>query len=281
MAQPALGMQIKQLEQELGAALLHRHSRGVSATAAGKLLYRHAHKILDAVDQARHEVSTFKRNEALQLRLGLNPSMIEVMGSDLLTDAKIKLPHVKISLTEERSQVLLQALERRQLDIALVYNVSDRPDLVRTAMVEEDLLFLTKTKLGDGETISFTEVLKQELAIGGERSVVRAVVEAEAQRLSLDVQPAFEVHSVPSLNTLVRRGIASTIMPYALCLKDVNARRLSAARIVGPNLTRTLYIAHQRAHPPILDDESVMDHLVELVTSYQAKIQRFARLLGR
>src|SRR5262245_36368764 len=56
VAQPALGSQIRQLEGELGVELLVRHSRGITPTPAGELLYNHARHILDDVDQAAREV---------------------------------------------------------------------------------------------------------------------------------------------------------------------------------------------------------------------------------
>ena len=56
IAQPALGLQIRKLEDELGAELLRRHSRGVEATEAGTVLLRHANAILKQVEQARQEV---------------------------------------------------------------------------------------------------------------------------------------------------------------------------------------------------------------------------------
>jgi LysR family nitrogen assimilation transcriptional regulator len=281
LAQPALGMQIKQLENELGTALLVRHSRGVVPTPAGKLLYRHARLILDAVEHARHEVTNLKGNKPASLRLGMNPSMVHILGPNLLTEVKSILPDVKVSLAEERSQMLLIALERRQLDVAIIYNVEDRPDLSRQALIEEDLLFLTAaSKAKRRSAVNFSEVLKSDLAIGGERSIVREIVEAEARRLSLSVRPAFEVHSLASMNSMVRRGVATTVMPYALCMNDIKKRTVIGRKIISPHLTRTLYVVHHRAHLPILDDERVNDYVFMLVKSYYSAIIPFARWIA-
>jgi len=274
-------MQIKQLENELGTALLVRHSRGVAPTPAGKLLYRHARLILDAVEQARHEVTGLRTRKPTSLRLGVNPSMVHILGPNLLTEVKSILPDVKVSLAEERSKMLLIALERRQLDVAIVYNVEDRPDLSRQALIEEDLLFLTAAKKAKGrDVVNFSDVLKSDLAIGGERSIVREIVESEARRLSLSVRPAFEVHSLASMNSMVRRGEASTVMPYALCMNDIKKRLVVGRRIISPQLTRTLYVVHNRAHLPILDDERVNDYVLMLVKSYFSAIVPFARWIA-
>ena len=66
IAQPALGLQIKKLEEELGTVLLVRHSRGVQVTEAGALLLRHAGSILQLVEDARLEVMDLSGDSARQ-----------------------------------------------------------------------------------------------------------------------------------------------------------------------------------------------------------------------
>ncbi len=269
LAQPALGAQIRQLEKELGVELIVRHSRGVSPTPAGKLLYRHAQRILDSVELAKQEVSALKSSKQFQLRLGVSPSMVLVMGPDLLMDAAREMPDIMISLEEERSPVLLDALENGQLDIAFLYNVDERPGLERRALLEEDfLLFTAPSKASEDDTVGFAEALRHDLVIGGERSGVRQVVESEAKRLSLEVRLAYEVHSVTSMKTMVARGTASTIMPYSLLANELRSGVLAGRRIVRPQLTRTLYIVRRRAHSPLLDDERVKAHLERVIDTY-------------
>lgn len=281
MAQPALGMQIKLLEDELGVSLLLRHSRGVAATPAGKLMYRHALRILDSIELARHEVQELRANKPPTLRLGVNPSFVQVIGPNLLTDAQKVLPDTKVSLTEERSHSLVNALERRQLDLALVYNIEDHPDFLREALIEEDLLFLTSAgSTRQRSAIQFAQVLKTNLAIGGELSIVRQILEAEARRLSLAVRPGYEVHSLTSMISVVRRGKATTVMPYALCMKDIKKGTAIGRRIISPNLTRTLYLVQQRTHLPVLDDERIRKFIFVLLRSYCSSIAPHARWIS-
>ncbi|MGE0315145.1 MAG: LysR family transcriptional regulator [Lautropia sp.] len=73
VAQPALGMQIRQLEEDVGVALLDRHSRGVTPTRAGALLLERARAILALVEQARSEVSACDRGRAKRCASGSRP----------------------------------------------------------------------------------------------------------------------------------------------------------------------------------------------------------------
>ena len=58
IAQPSLGQQVRNLEEELGTTLLVRHSRGVKPTEAGAILFQHASRILEDVRQAKEAVLT-------------------------------------------------------------------------------------------------------------------------------------------------------------------------------------------------------------------------------
>ena len=73
VAQTALGMQIRQLEEDLGVALLVRHSRGVEPTKAGSLLHARAVAILKDVEQARMDVQACEREYSETIRFGITP----------------------------------------------------------------------------------------------------------------------------------------------------------------------------------------------------------------
>lgn len=118
LAQPALGAQIRLLEEELGLPLLLRHSRGVTPTQAGRLLHERARAILADVDRARHDVRALGQRDRDHLALGVPPSIVLMLGSDLMTSARADMPNVSTSLIEERTPVLLEALGRGQVNLA-------------------------------------------------------------------------------------------------------------------------------------------------------------------
>src|SRR3954462_7731667 len=83
VAQTALGMQIRQIEEDLGVALLVRHSRGVEPTKAGKLLYARAMDILKLVEQTRIEVSASEHEDSEAIRFGITPALMLIAGTEL------------------------------------------------------------------------------------------------------------------------------------------------------------------------------------------------------
>lgn len=269
MAQPALGSHIRQLEDGLGAVLFTRHPRGVTPTSAGKLLYGEARRILGDVERLTKQIRQHSAERRIQLRLGACPSVIKVVSPNLLVDTAQSLPHVTISIIEERTAVLLEALAKGQLDIAFVNNVKEHPDLERTAVLEEDLLFVTApTQCPVPETISLSNALEHDLAIGGPNSVLRRILEAEAQRLSLPLRIAYEIHSLSSIKEMVATGITSSIMSYGIVAQEIRSGKLIGQRIASPGLTRTLYLVRPRENDLFVDEPGIEGFAQNIVDTY-------------
>jgi LysR family nitrogen assimilation transcriptional regulator len=265
VAQPALGVQIRQLETELGIELLVRHSRGVTPTQAGKLLFDRAKRILDEVEATQRELRAMNAQTMDHVVLGMPLSVMMLLGPDILLDAKREIPHVSLSLVEERSAVLLEMMGKGQIDILFGWNVAERADLQRTALLEEDLLLVTTPDLAGGTgPVSFAEALRHELVIAGERGVIRNIVQGEARRLGLTMKVAYEVHSISSMTSLIGRASAATIMPYSLAPREIDSGSLVARRIERPAITRTLYLVRPLNQSSIRREAEIMAFLESL-----------------
>jgi LysR family nitrogen assimilation transcriptional regulator len=243
VAQPALGLQIRQLEQELGVDLLVRHSRGVLPTEAGRILFERSNTILQLVQDTQQEIKSLGTVEREVLSLGLTPSIMLQIGTDMLLDAREAMPGVFLSLSEELSFVLVEALERGELDLAFAYEVAERPGLTLQPVLEEELVYVSAPdKALAGETISFPEALSRDLVLAGEKDSVRRLVEAAAERLSLQVRVPFEAQSVSAMKAVVARGAAASILPYGTAVDELKRGTLVSRRITGPAIKRTLYL---------------------------------------
>jgi LysR family nitrogen assimilation transcriptional regulator len=190
------------------------------------------------------------------------------------------MPGVFLSLSEERSNVLAEALERDQLDVILAYNIGARQGFERQAILEEDFIFVTSPdNAPTAPTVSLAEALEAELVIGGERGLIRSIVEAEAQRLSLKLRVAFEVHSINSMKSLIARGVGASVMPYSLAAEELRAGKLVGRKIDRPALTRTLYAvmpAGRHGHAP---DGEMMRFVKKLEERILAALGPYGRAL--
>lgn len=251
VAQPALGLQIRQLEDDLGVPLLVRHSRGVEPTDTGRLLYDRAVAILGQVAAVRSEVAALGRGSRETVTLGLSPSLMLLAGSELMLAARRDMPGVFLSLVEELSYVLVEGLERGEIDVALAYEVHDRPSLQREALFEEELVLVAPPGgIGPTDPISLSEALDCDLVMAGQRDSVRQLMQAAAEAQGIEVRVAYEARSVPAMKNLVRRGVAASIMPWGSAIEELRSG-LIVTRRIDPPIRRTLYLAKPTKRAPL------------------------------
>jgi LysR family nitrogen assimilation transcriptional regulator len=257
VAQPALGLQIRLLERDLGVALLVRHSRGVAATAAGRLLYERATGIVQSVEETRRAVMALDASQCETVVLGLTPSIMNQVGPDLLIDARDQAPNVFISLVEEMSFALVEALERGEVDLALAYDVPERQSLYRRPLLAEEVLFVTAPGGPAAATIAFAEALRHDLVLAGERDPVRRTVQMEAERRALPIKVSFEAQSISVMKSVVARGHAASFMPYGSAIDELRNGTLVARRVTDPTIRRTLYMVRPSKHSPFQQEDAI------------------------
>ncbi|MFD0668022.1 LysR family transcriptional regulator [Ramlibacter sp. MAHUQ-53] len=278
VAQPALGLQIKQMEEALGVSLLHRHSRGVEPTRAGRLLYERACEILRLVDEAERQVIAAGRQEREGILLGLTNGFANVVGRDLVQQARQDIPDVSLSLVEERSVVLVDALERHEIDIALAYEVHERPGLLRVPLLEEETLFVSRGEGGDVQplqsvpSIEFSEIARHALVMPGPRDGVRQQVLATARRLAVDLNVTLDVSSISMMKNMVAMGDACAVMPYGNVAEDIASGRIRGRRIVNPPLRRTLYLVRPHKRAPFQAEAGVLRLMSQVCRLYAERL---------
>lgn len=269
VAQPALGLQIRQLEEDLGVPLLIRHSRGVSPTEAGERLYTRALEILELVERTRSEVSLSGGDERENIVLGLTNGTTALIGAQLIRDADAALPKLQISLVEEMSSVLTDALDRGEVDIALAYDVPEKPGLLRVPLIEEEVVFVhTSADAEDLRPITFSSVLAMPLVLPNERDVIRARLQTIANELALPLRIGYEVSSIGMLKRLVADGGSASVMPYASVLDNVQAGLLRYRRIVDPTPKRILYLVRSTRRGRFVQEDEFIDFLQFGVCSF-------------
>lgn len=280
IAQTALGIQIRNLEDELGVELLKRHSRGVEPTAAGEILQRHAQDILNRVEAARMEVKAAGSADRLPISVGVTPSIMRLVGSDILVEARRELPGVSLRLVEDFSFVLQSRLEREELHYALTYNTPNEAWFARKALLEEDLLFATSPEQSTGApTIAFAEAIQTDLALASRQDVVYRLVQDEAVRLGLPVNVVYEVQSVRAIKNLVAKGVATSVLPMGAMVEELRKGSIVAHLIERPRITRTLFLVRHNQGVAGLDTARFEAFIVRIVDKLNHAIGQHSRFL--
>ncbi len=241
VAQPALGLQIRGLEDELGAQLMERHARGVVPTAAGLLALQWAQETLARTNALKAQLNALATGVSGTVKLGLVPSTATAFALPVLLAAQEELPNLRIQLAEAVGQVLREWVQQGRVDLALIFEAgnlkSDAP-----LLLTERLYFVT-ANLGDDAPagpISMSELLEQPLAMAAEGDLLRDTVESAARAMGVPLRIEYQVQSIGVILNLVRNGMASAVLPMPMVMDAVRDGALIARRIESPALIRHL-----------------------------------------
>src|SRR4051794_32935674 len=273
VAPTALGMQIRQIEEDVGTALLVRHSRGVEPTEAGSLLHARALAILKLVEETRRDVMACARQQKEMVRLGVTPALMLTLGPEIAVQVRENQPQITLGLVEAMSHVLAEALARGEVDFILCYDVPDDARFARIALLQDDLVLVTLPGPGKGEPITLADALDKSLAMPEAGDTVRNAVVRVAKELGLELKVSYEVRSISAMKSLVSRGAASSILPYASVLEEVRSGTLDARPIVMPPIRRTLFLASSTQRAPFRSE-------VGLSSAIKFALQRHTENLG-
>ena len=253
ISQPAVGEQIRNLEEELGTGLLVRHSRGIEPTEAGRLLFSKARAILMQVDDARAAVRGLSAGLRGSVTIGLTPGLTEASAAPVIEACAREYPGIVLNVIEDLSSSLVRRVGTGgdQLCLAVVsgFEVATTPGLAATRLFEEDLYAVAHpTMLGrSNEPIGFTEFAQCRLVLLGNGAAfqehglkAQLLRLAEAAAVSLSI--VSEISAISVVKQLAEREVGVAVLPWDAVRQLTEAGRLCARRIVSPRVCRTLHL---------------------------------------
>lgn len=140
VSQPALSVQIRQLEEMVGARLFDRDSRHVALTDAGRTLDEAAGRILRDVEAALELTRQAEAGEVGVLRMGFGPTLMLSTLAQVVRTYRLRYPGVRMDLRELATAEQVEALLRGDLDVGFVRGAEDDPRLQVELFAREPLL---------------------------------------------------------------------------------------------------------------------------------------------
>lgn len=138
--QSAVSQQIATLETETGLALLERHPRGVSLTAAGQALVGHAEGILAQLEAAEVALSAIAGLRGGRLRMASFPTAGAALMPPAIATFRAAYPEVELSLAEGEPEEIAPRLRAGELDLALLFEFEGDEAIVGEQMTRAELL---------------------------------------------------------------------------------------------------------------------------------------------
>lgn len=276
IAQPSLSQLVRNLEDSLGVELLIRTARGITATEAGERLYHHACRIESVLAAARADVVGVGSEPSGPVLFGMPPSVSMALSIPMAETIRLGMPQVQFSVTEAMTGHLRDWVMKGEVDLALLYDVSNIGDCSSSLLVTETLWVYAAPddwpfEDPPGAPVTLRQVAGTDLVLPSERHGLRAFVEraARAERLSLRVSIAID--SMTQIKALVARGSGYTILSPAAVSDMVGDGTLVGSPIVDPPLRRNIYLVRSAASPATLARRRTEETCREVVADLVAR----------
>ena len=135
--QPTLSGQIKKLEEELGITIFERTRRSVEITPVGESILTHARQVMEQVDAIEQLALASRDPLAGPLRIGVIPTLSPYLMPLIMAPLQKQHPQMKLVLSEELTEVLLQRLQNHEIDAALLATPVENPALASMPLFDE------------------------------------------------------------------------------------------------------------------------------------------------
>jgi LysR family nitrogen assimilation transcriptional regulator len=243
VAQSALSLHVRQMEEMFGTQLLVRDRTGVTLTAAGTKLLKHAQIILHQVQLAEEELTSKVKSPSGEVTIGIPSGAARVIVAELLALAKERLPKVSLKIVEGMSGPIEEWMTAGRFNLAILYRTIESPGKATVLAREEFCLVVPPNEPPYEETIRLSELHAFPLAVPMRvNNVRRSVADVVAQHgCTLDVK--FEVDSLSTIINMVMDGKAYSILTPSAIQREVSLGQVRTVRIVDPVITRSVVLA--------------------------------------
>lgn len=244
VSQPALTAAIKKLEADIGAVLFHREGKRLVLTELGGLVKPHLERVLGGTQAAKDVARNFRLLRKVPLRLGVMATIGPVRVSRFFRAFHERHVGVELTVRDAVLPVLLQELERGELDLAIISAPNGLSDVFRSQPLYREryvVVFpfghrfeqLSQVALSDTSGENYVDRLACEL---------REAVMTVCQQRTVELYATFRSEREDWVESMVSSGLGFAFMPeYSVRLSGISQRPL-----IDPEIERTVLIADVR-----------------------------------
>ncbi|WP_428249230.1 LysR family transcriptional regulator [Ferrovibrio sp.] len=258
LTQPAISLQLRQLESRLGARLIERVGKRVLPTAAGSALLLHAGRIDAAVEAAVADLAQHAAEVGGRVRIGSGATACIYLMPPLLRELRQRFPGLELTVNTGNTDDMLRAVAENRLDLALVTLPPRRrgrvPELGR-AFQAEPLLNDEFVAVAPGDFAAWPKAVtpawlaQQPLVLYETGANTRSLVDTWFAGAGLAPRAAMELGSVEAIKQLVGAGLGLTVLPRMALPQTAQPDDALSWRSLAPKLTRKLALVLRRDKP--------------------------------
>ena len=252
VSQPALSMQIKELEDELKLSLVERRKSGAELTEKGEEVAKRARTILasvrDLIDFAKREQGVL----AGVLKLGAIPSIAPYLLPAALPELQHRFPELALQLRETVTETLVRELVSGDLDVILIALPIDDPEVETQYLFDDSFVLATKATSKNARTRAATaDMLADErLLLLEEGHCLRDQALSYCHMMTREARESFGASSLATIVQMVANGYGVTLLPEMAVDSEVHrGGDIRLLRFPKPEPKREIGLAWRKTSP--------------------------------
>ena len=249
ISQPALSMQIKELEESLGTKLFERGARQVRLTNFGDALALRVRDILRSVDELE-DLARASRNRLVgRLRIGVIPTIAPYLLPTIVGNLTRMHDGLDIHVRETLTSKLIQELADGRIDTAIVALPVSEPSLTEVALFTEKFM-LVRPAADEGKPVPNRETLRgMKLLLLEEGHCFRDQALSFCDLHSARPRELLDASSLSTLVQMVGAGIGVTLIPEMAVAVETRSAPVSVAPFKNPQPSRTIGMIWRKTTP--------------------------------
>lgn len=248
ISQPALSLQMKELEELLGAPLIERGARQIRLTALGEEFAERVRDILRAVDELGDLARASFGPLVGRLRLGVIPTIAPYLLPKVMQSLMARYPKLDLRPREAITQRLIEDLIAGRLDMAIVALPISEPSLIEAPLFDEEFVLVRPLADADRPVPNPEALREMRLLLLEEGHCFRDQALSYCSTAGLP-RDLMEGSSLTTLVQMVGAGIGVTLIPEMALAIETRSAAISTARLAVPRPSRTIGVIWRKSNP--------------------------------
>lgn len=245
----AVSIALKKLEEEMGTPLFDRSQRHrYPLTAAGRLLYSYATRILAMRNEVTASIRDLTEDHQSNLKLGTHESISLYLLPSLVRTFNEAHPGAKTEVLCGSSERLLTALGNGSIELAVLGDAPDEPQLERHFIMRDELVLITspRHRLAGVNQVHVRDLAGEYLIVQGTKSMLRERIVQAFHESETPFSVSVENIAIEAIKRMVAEGLGVGFVPLMCVGEDVAHKKLAVLHVEGVRNEWNLWLAWRK-----------------------------------
>ncbi len=264
LTQPAVSMQVKQLEEILGISLLDQVGKRILLTEAGQEVQQTGLQMMQQLLQLEHNLSALQGLQRGRLTVGV-VSTVSSFAIRLISLFRSRHPNIRITLNVVNREILLQQLQTHTVDIALMGQPPEDMSLQDEVFMDNPLIVIAPFNHPLAKVRNIPpEVIAKEFFVGRESgSGTRMATESFFRTRGLTWQVAMEMNKNEAIMLAVEAGMGISVVSRHTVTQELAEKRLRSLDVEGFPIARSWHLVCCNTRTLSLATRAFSDFVIE------------------